>query len=145
MHLIDFGYIKECHLCTLLGAGSKLTIKANYLVFSNRSPLLQLTDDERHSEDFLNHSAPKLNQCNDSFKNQLTQTLTQNDCELRILKDSSFQSLDEDLRVQNSWWKNATNSESLIKNLDEASTDSVLDTCDIGLVERSNESIKGEH
>lgn len=106
---------------------------------------MQLTNDERHSEDFLTHSAPTFNQCNESFKNQLTQSLTRNDCELRISKDSSFQSLDEDLRVQNSWWKNATNSESLIKNLDEASTDSVLDTCDIGLVERSNESIKGEH
>lgn len=127
-----------------MGVESKLTIKVNCLLSSNRSPHLQLTDDERHSEDFLNHSAPKLNQCNDSFKNQLTQSLTQNDCELRIPKDSSFQSMDEDLRDQNSW-KNVTDSESLIENLDDTSTESVLDTCDIDLVERSNESIKGKH
>lgn len=127
-----------------MGAESKLTIKVNCLLSSNRSPHLQLTDDERHSEDFLNHSAPKLNQCYDSFKNQLTQSLTQNDCELRIPKDSSFQSMDEDLRDQNSW-KNVTYSESLIENLDDTSTESVLDTCDIDLVERSNESIKGKH
>lgn len=131
--------------CTLLGTESKFTIKVNCLLFSNRSPHLQLTDDERHSEDFLIHSAPTFNQCNDSFKNQLTQSLTRNDCELRISKDSSFQSLDEDLRDQNSCWKNDTNSKSPNKNLDEAGTESVLDTCDIDLVERSNESIKGEH
>lgn len=106
---------------------------------------MQLTDDERHSEDFLTHSAPTFNQCNESFKNQLTQSLTRNDCELRISKDSSFQSLDEDLRDQDSCWKNDTNSKSPIKNLDEAGKESVLDTCDIDLVGWSNESIKGEH
>lgn len=106
---------------------------------------MQLTDNERHSEDFLNHSAQEIYQCNDSIKNQLTQSLTQNDSESRISKDSSLQSLDEDLRDQNSWLKNVTNSESLIKNLDAATTESVLDTCDIDLVKRSNESIKGEH
>lgn len=114
-------------------------------MFSNRSPHLQLTDDERNTEDFLNHSAPEINQFNDRFKNQLTQSLTQNDCELRISKDNSFQCLDEDLRDQKSR-KNVTNSESLIENLDEASTESVLGTCDTDLVvERSNESMKGEH
>lgn len=113
-------------------------------MFSNRSPHLQLTDDERNTEDFLNHSAPEINQFNDRFKIQLTQSLTQNDCELRISKDNSFQCLDEDLRDQKSR-KNVTNSESLIENLDEASTESVLGTCDTDLVERSNESMKGEH
>lgn len=135
---------KNVILCTLWGAESKLTIKASCLLFSNRSPHLQLTDDERNTEDFLNYSAPEINQFNDRFKNQLTQSLTQNDCELRISKDNSFQSLDEDLRDQKSR-KNVTNSESLTENLDEASTDSVLGTCDTDLVERSNESMKGEH
>lgn len=81
---------KNFILCTLLGTESKFTIKVNCLIFSNRSPHVQLTDDERHSEDFLTHSAPTFNQCNESFKNQLTQSLTRNDCELRISKDSSW-------------------------------------------------------
>lgn len=90
-----------------------MTIKVNCPLFSYRSPYLQLNYDERHPEVFMKYSAPEIHQCNDSSKHYLTQSMTQNACELRILTDDSLQSLGADLREQSPCWKSVTISKTL--------------------------------
>lgn len=84
----------------------------------SRSPHLQLTEDKRHSEVFMNHSAPEIHQCSDNFKDYLTQSTTQNACEWRILRDDSLQGFDADFREQSPWWKYALNSMTLNQHID---------------------------
>lgn len=59
--------------------------------------------------------------------------MTSNAWELMIPKDSSAQSLDEDVRDQGSWWENVSfgDSEILNQNIDTGNTGNVLDTCEI--------------
>lgn len=106
-----------------------MTIKVHCLLFSYRSPHLQLNGDERHSEVVMKQSAPEIHQCNDSSKHYLTQSMIQNACELRILTDGFLQSLDADLREQSPWWASVTNSKNLNQHIDTVNPGRVLDTC----------------
>lgn len=124
-----FGLRDIVILCNLLRVVSIMTIKVHCLLFSYRSPHLQLTDDKRHSEVFMNHSAPNINQCNDSSKHYLTRSTTQNACEWRILRDDSLQGFDADFREQSPWLKYALNSMPLNQHIDTGNPGSVLDTC----------------
>lgn len=109
----------------------------------SRSPHLQLTEDKRHSEVFMNHSAPEIHQCSDNFKDYLTQSTTQNACEWRILRDDSLQGFDADFREQSPWWKYALNSMTLNQHIDTGNLGSVLNTCKKDLVKSLYESFKG--
>lgn len=131
-----FGLRDIVILCNLLRVVSIMTIKVHCLLFSYRYRHLQLTDDKRHSEVFMNHSAPNINQCNDSSKHYLTRSTTQNACEWRILRDDSLQGFDADFREQSPWLKYALNSMPLNQHIETGNPGSVLDTCKKDLIER---------
>lgn len=120
-----------------------MTIKIDWLLLYYRYPHLQLTDDKGYAGVFMNHLAPEIHQCNDSFKDYLTQSTTQNACEWRILRDDSLQGFDADFREQSPWWKYALNSMTLNQHIDTGNLGSVLDTCKKDLVRSLNESFKG--
>lgn len=129
MHLIVLGFTRYCYFMQTSEGRFNDDHKVHCLLFSYRSPHLQLNGDERHSEVVMKQSAPEIHQCNDSSKHYLTQSMTQNACELRILTDGFLQSLDADLREQSPWWKSVTNSKNLNQHIDTVNPGRVLDTC----------------
>lgn len=137
-----FGLRDIVILCNLLRVVSVMTIKVDWLLFYHRYPHLQLTDDKRHAGVFMNHLAPEIHQCNDSFKDCLTQSTTQNACEWMIQRDDFLQGFDADFREQSPWWKYALNLMTLNQHIDAGNLGSVLDTCKKDLVRSLYESFK---